>query len=175
MSAEGFRVRVAEVADLAGVVALERAIAEAPHWADAEYAAIVDSDKANADKADAGRTVDGAVRRCLFVAEAEARLLGFAVGKVIGSGADGVAELESVAVDEAVRRMGVGRALCEAVVAWCRVQGAAAVELEVRAGSGGAIALYSGLGFVAGGLRGGYYRDPVEDAVWMRLKLVEDD
>ena len=175
MSAEGFRVRVAEVADLAGVVALERAIEEAPHWAEAEYAAIVNADRANADKANADRAVDGAVRRCLFVAEAEARLLGFAVGKVIGSGADRVSELESVAVDGAARRMGVGSALCEAVVAWCLVQGAGAVELEVRAGSGGAIALYSGLGFVAGGRRGGYYRDPVEDAVLMRLKLVEDE
>jgi ribosomal-protein-alanine N-acetyltransferase len=170
MSDEGFRVRVAEVADLGRVVALEGAIEEAPHWAETEYAAIFNADKANVDRA-----VDGAVRRCLFVAEAEARLLGFAVGKLIGSGADGVAELESVAVDGAVRRMGVGRALCGAVVAWCRGQGVGAVELEVRAGSGGAIALYSGLGFVAGGRRGGYYRDPVEDAVLMRLKLVEDD
>ncbi len=41
MSAGGFRVRVAEAGDLAGVVALERAIAEAPHWAEAEYAAMV--------------------------------------------------------------------------------------------------------------------------------------
>jgi [ribosomal protein S18]-alanine N-acetyltransferase len=165
MSAEGFRVRVAEVADLAGVMALERSVAEAPHWGEAEYAAIVDVDRA----------VDGAVRRRLFVAETGARLVGFAVGKVIGSGADGVGELESVAVDGAMRRMGVGRALCGAVVAWCRGQGAGAVELEVRAGSGRAIALYSGLGFVAGGRRGGYYRDPVEDAVLMRLKLVEDN
>lgn len=126
MSAEGLRVRVAEVADLAGVVAMERAIEEAPHWAEAEYAAIVNSDRA----------VDGTVRRCLFVAEAEARLVGFAVGKVIGSGADGVAELESVAVDGAMRRTGVGKALCGAVVDWCRGQGAGAVELEVRAGAG---------------------------------------
>ena len=57
------------------MVALERGIAEAPHWAEAEYAAIVDGG-------------DGALRRCLLVAEGEGRLLGFAVGKVIGSGAD---------------------------------------------------------------------------------------
>jgi [ribosomal protein S18]-alanine N-acetyltransferase len=46
-----------------------------------------------------------------------------------------------------------------------------AVELEVRVGSGGAIALYVGLGFVVVGRRGGYYRGPVEDAVLMRLEL----
>jgi ribosomal-protein-alanine N-acetyltransferase len=159
MSVEGFRVRTAEMADLPGVVALEREIAEAPHWVEAEYAAIVRAG------------VDGSVRRCLLVAEAEGRLLGFAVGKVIGLGADGVAELESVAVEAAARRGGVGRALCRAVVAWCRGQGAAALELEVRAGSRGAIALYAGLGFVVAGRRAAYYREPVEDAVLMRLDL----
>jgi [ribosomal protein S18]-alanine N-acetyltransferase len=160
---EGFRVRVAEAADVVGVVALERAIVEAPHWAEAEYAAMVRADRA----------VDGAVRRCFFVAETEAegRLLGFAVGKVIGSNAGAVAELESVAVEAAARRCGVGRALCVAVSDWCREQGVAALELEVRAGSAGAIALYAGLGFVVAGRRAGYYREPVEDALLMRLDL----
>jgi ribosomal-protein-alanine N-acetyltransferase len=166
MSLEGFRIRAADVADLAGVVALERGIAEAPHWAEAEYSVIVNM--ANVDSA-----VDGAVRRCLLVAEVEGRLLGFAVGKVIGSGADGVGELESVAVDGFARRMGVGRELCRAVFRWCQGQGAAVVELEVRVGSGGAIALYTGLGFVVTGRRGGYYQRPVEDAVLMRLDLAK--
>jgi ribosomal-protein-alanine N-acetyltransferase len=164
MRVEGFRVRVAEVVDLAEVVALERGVAEAPHWAEAEYAAMVNAD----------RRVDGSMRRCFFVAEVEGRLLGFSVGKVIGLGAGAVAELESVAVDGSVRRLGVGRALCEAVVSCCRAQGAEALELEVRAGSDGAIALYTSLGFSATGRRGGYYLEPVEDAVLMRLNLVKD-
>jgi ribosomal-protein-alanine N-acetyltransferase len=163
MSAEGVRVRVAAAGDVAGVVALERGIVEAPHWPEAEYAGILNPDG----------DVDGLVTRCFFVAEAEGRLLGFAVGKVIGSGADGVGELESVVVDGAARRMGVGKALCGAVIAWCRGQGAGAVELEVRAGSGGAIALYRGLGFVVVGRRGEYYREPVEDALLMRLDLAK--
>jgi [ribosomal protein S18]-alanine N-acetyltransferase len=163
MSVAGFRVRVAGAADLAGVMSLERGIAEAPHWAEVEYAAIVD----------AAGDVDGAVRRCLLVAEMERRLLGFAVGKVIGWGTGGVGELESVAVDLAARRGGVGGALCRAVVAWCREQGAVSVDLEVRAESEGAIALYAGLGFVASGRRGWYYKDPAEDAVLMRLDLAK--
>jgi ribosomal-protein-alanine N-acetyltransferase len=114
------------------------------------------------------------VRRCFVVAEIGEKLLGFAVGKVILSAAgDGTGELESVAVDETARRRGVGRSLCEAVVDWSRGQGAAEIELEVRAGSAGAIALYAGLGFVVVGRRGGYYRDPDEDAVLMQLKLAE--
>jgi ribosomal-protein-alanine N-acetyltransferase len=61
--------------------------------------------------------------------------------------------------------------LCAAVVDWCGELGAAALELEVRAGSVGAIALYTGLGFVGIGRRAGYYREPVEDALLMRLDL----
>jgi [ribosomal protein S18]-alanine N-acetyltransferase len=155
-----FRIRVAEAADVAGVAALERGIAEAPHWAEAEYAAMVRADNA-------GR----AVRRGFVVAEAEGRLLGFAVGKVIGSDVEGVAELESVAVEASARRGGVGRALCAAVADWSRGYGVRALELEVRAGSAGAIALYAGLGFVVVGRRVGYYREPVEDALLMRLDL----
>jgi ribosomal-protein-alanine N-acetyltransferase len=168
MSGAAFRVRVARVADLTGVVAMERSIAEAPHWTDAEYAAIIA----------ANRSADGSVRRCLIVAEVEGGLLGFAVGKVIGfgsSGSKGVGELESVAVDTWVRRNGVGRGLCEAVIDWCRGQGAEGMELEVRAGSGGAIALYGGLGFVVVGRRRGYYRQPTEDALLMKLKLAGRD
>jgi ribosomal-protein-alanine N-acetyltransferase len=160
MRVGGFRIRVAEAADVAGVVALERGIAEAPHWAEGEYAAMVRADNAG-----------GSVRRCFFVAEAEGRLLGFAVGKVIGSDAEGVAELESVAVEESARRGGMGKALCAAVADWSRGQEVKALELEVRAGSAGAIALYGGLGFHVAGRRVGYYREPVEDAVLMRLNL----
>ena len=161
MSVAGFRIRTARVADLVGVVAIERGIPEAPHWAEVEYAAMVNADG----------DVDSRVRRCLLVAEAEGRIVGFAVGKAIGSGAGSMAELESVVVDAATRREGAGRALCEAVIAWCREKKVATVELEVRAGSLGAIALYTRLGFVAVGRRGGYYREPVEDAVMMRLDL----
>lgn len=162
MSVAVFRVRVGGADDLAGVVELERGIAEAPHWAEAEYAAIVNVDGGE----------DGGVRRCLMLAETIAgRLLGFAVGKVVGAGLDWVGEIESVAVDLAARRGGVGRALCEAVVGWCKQLGAGGIELEVRSGSVGAIALYVGLGFVSVGRRRGYYREPVEDALLMKLEL----
>jgi [ribosomal protein S18]-alanine N-acetyltransferase len=169
MSGDGVRVRVGVAPDLETVVALERAAVEAPHWGEAEYGGIVSSQEDTH-----GGEQGGGVRRCLFVAEAEGRLVGFAVGKVIGAGRDGVAEIESVAVEARARRGGVGRALCEAVMDWCRRQGAAVMELEVRAGSAGAIALYAGLGFAAVGLRRDYYGTPAEDALLMRLELGED-
>jgi ribosomal-protein-alanine N-acetyltransferase len=167
MSGAGLRIRVAGAADLARVVEMERTSTEAPHWAETEYAAIVGVNR-DVDGVDG---MDGMVKRRLLVAEAGERLVGFAVGKVVGSGEGSFAELESVVVEAAARRRGVGRALCEAVIAWCREQGAAGLELEVRAGSDGAVALYAGLGFTAVGRREGYYREPVEDAVMMRLEL----
>lgn len=146
-------VRAATANDLSAVIALERAVSEAPHWAERDYNDVLRGT---------------GVRRGLFVVDGEDTLDGFAVGKVIGAG---LAELESVAVRPGARRRGVGRALCDAVAAWCLEQGATMLELEVRAGSVGAAALYEDLGFVRVGLRRAYYRGPVEDAVLMRLRL----
>lgn len=156
-----FRVRQARASDLEAVIALERSVADAPHWTAAEYEAI---------GADAG----DALRRCLLVAEqfkGEPKdiLAGFAVGKLIGAGADAVAELESVVVAAKVRRAGIGRALCEEVIRWCRAAGATSIELEVRSANDGAIALYRDMGFVEEGRRRGYYRSPEDDAVLMRI------
>lgn len=153
MSAADVLVREARREDVEAVVAIERAIEEAPHWAEVEYAGIVDG---------------VGVRRRLVVAErVEAQLVGFAVGKVVGLEGDVVGELESIAVTREARRGGVGKVLCEAVLEWCEEQGAKVVELEVRSRSEGAIGLYRGLGFVSVGLRRGYYRGPVDDAVLM--------
>jgi ribosomal-protein-alanine N-acetyltransferase len=165
MSSARYWVRAGRVEDLIVVMRLEKATPEAPHWAESEYAAIVSADN----------SAEVSVRRRLFVAESEAGLLGFAVGKVLVSGTLRLAELESVAVSSLMRRAGVGRALCEAVIRWGWELGAEEMELEVRAGSVGAVALYRGLGFVAVGEREGYYRDPPEDALLMQLKLAGDE
>jgi ribosomal-protein-alanine N-acetyltransferase len=159
VSAGDVRVRVGVATDLGGVVGLERVTEHAPHWAVEEYAAIVSG--------------VGEVRRRLLVAEVGDELVGFAVGKVVRIGEERVAELESVAVKAEARRAGIGLRLCEAVIDWCRMEGAGAMELEVRAGSGGAVGLYQGLGFVGVGARRGYYRDPADDALLMRLDLAK--
>jgi ribosomal-protein-alanine N-acetyltransferase len=153
-------VRVAVAGDLAAVLDLERDVADAPHWGEAEYRAALDGGAVREG---------GMVLRCLLVVEREGRLVGYAVGKIC----DEVGDLESVAVVSTARRQGVGQALCEAVMAWCGEQGAKAMELEVRAGSAGAIELYESLGFVASGRRRGYYKGPVEDAVLMAMELRE--
>ena len=137
--------------------AATRTICGVRRWSEREYRAIISSWKA-----------DEAIRRCLFVVEAESGVLGFAVGSVFVAETRG--EIESVVVAASAQRRGVGRALCAAVADWCREQGAGRVELEVRAGSVGAIALYVGLGFVVSGRRLAYYAVPKDDAVLMVLE-----
>lgn len=159
-----FEIRTACVQDIERVFALERAIPEAPHWSRDEYAGLV------------GEDAPGAASRCLLVAEAvdndgTGYLAGFAVGKVIAMGTDSVGELESVVVAEDARRIGVGQALCEGIVGWCRNRRAQKVELEVRSKNYSAKRLYVRLGFVEEGLRRGYYQNPIDDAVLMRLHL----
>jgi ribosomal-protein-alanine N-acetyltransferase len=158
-ASRGWAIRRAVEAELAEVVLLERQTATAPHWAWADYAPMLGTGGA------------GSLRRNLFVA-AEGRVIsGFAVGKVLGAGRDAEAELESVVVRGDMRRQGLGSALCRAVMDWSRHEGAAAIGLEVRAGSAGALRLYGGLGFVAVGRRPHYYHEPTEDAVVMRCVL----
>lgn len=151
-------IRVATLDDVAAVVALERVVPTAPHWSEGEYVAIL------------GGGAEEFIRRCLLVAERGRELVGFAVGKVI---AGETGELESVVVRAGARREGVGRALCEAVIGWCDGEGAATVELEVRSANVAAVRLYEGLGLKKVGSRKDYYREPVDDAVLMRLLLAE--
>ncbi len=154
------QLRPAVAADLNAILALERATENAPHWPLASYAAVLD----------AGQEGTVAPRRCLIVAYYEAMLVGFAVG-LITPAPNRIAELESVVVASAARRAGLGRALCAAVLAWCRSHGATELVLEVRAASTGAIALYASLGFTETGRRPRYYHNPEDDALLMRLPL----
>lgn len=140
----GLVVRRAVAEDIDGVLRVERGASEAPHWDEARYRAMLQE-----------------ARRVLLVAVAEGRVVGFAVTAVVLE----EAELESIAVDAALRRGGVGKVLMSAVIGWARGRGAELMRLEVRVGNEAARGLYRGFGFVECGLRRGYYSEPVEDAV----------
>lgn len=148
-------VRRALAADLASILAIERVCAEAPHWSEELWVAVLAEEEG------------GESARVSFVSEGRNGVTGFAVVSCFC----GVAELESVAVAERVRREGVGRALCRAAMEWAQGSAAELIELEVRASSMGALALYRSLGFGEMGVRRRYYRDPVEDAVLMSASL----
>jgi [ribosomal protein S18]-alanine N-acetyltransferase len=158
-----FVVRVATPDEIDAVVALERATAFAPHWQREIYAEMA--------RAGGPDDAPGKLQRCLIVARDGGRITGFAVGHFNIVLPDS-AVLESVCVAPGLRRIGVGKALCNAVIQWCRGLGATEVALEVRASNAGAIALYKLLGFVEAGRRPRYYQDPQDDAVLMRLTLI---
>lgn len=157
-------IRSAIARDVEFVVALERRIDLAPHWRAEDYFASLHKHHASNVGNNAG------LKRCFFVAESTGSIVGFAVGKVV-LGHTAAAELETVAVADSSRRLGIGRALCAAVIDWAQEWNAKEMELEVRGESSGPIALYSSLGFLKKGWRAKYYRDPVDDAVLMRLDM----
>ena len=147
--------RAAMAADMSAILGIELASAEAPHWSEPVWESVL------------SKGVGGPVARACFVAEIDGHVHGFAVVSVAGT----EAELESVAVEPTVRRMGVGRALCSEVMVWARSRGAKRMGLEVRASSEGAAALYASLGFSEEGRRRGYYKEPIDDAVLMSMRL----
>lgn len=146
-----FRVRRSMPCDLPAVRSLAQQCQEAPRWSDAAWEEVFAA---------------GDGRRVCLVAETASGIAGFAVAHR----AVEPAELESVAVAPEMRRLGIGRALCEAAMSWCGER-MAAMELEVRASSEGALTLYTALGFREQGRRRSYYSDPVDDAVLMSARL----
>lgn len=99
----------------------------------------------------------------LFAAEYQGKLCGYAALRVLA----GEGEIQRIAVFPEYRRLGIGRKLMEAMVAFSESQGAPDMTLEVRAGNIPAITLYKSYGFAEEGLRKGYYHDPLEDALIM--------
>ncbi|MCC8022208.1 MAG: ribosomal protein S18-alanine N-acetyltransferase [Clostridiales bacterium] len=83
--------------------------------------------------------------------------------------------ITNVAVDEAVRRRGIGGALIQAAVGCMRAYQLDFLTLEVRAGNRAAQALYEKHGFRPVGRRKNFYTRPTEDAVLMTLERERDD
>ena len=83
-----------------------------------------------------------------------------AVGFVLARLAAGEAEILTIAVARACRRLGLGRRLMDAVLRELHSQRAEALFLEVDETNMPAIALYRRLGFDQVGRRDGYYSTP---------------
>ncbi|MBW7998116.1 MAG: ribosomal-protein-alanine N-acetyltransferase [Candidatus Glassbacteria bacterium] len=81
------------------------------------------------------------------------------------------AELGNIAVSSACQGQGVGRCLMDITMRACRRQNVESLFLEVRSSNSRAVELYEHYGFSSIGLRPGYYSDPREDALIMKLKL----
>ncbi len=83
--------------------------------------------------------------------------------------------INSVAVEEALRRKGVARRLLDYVLRLSAASGARSATLEVRESNEGGRRLYESLGFKVEGVRRGYYQDPKEDAVILWHRNLDQD
>ncbi len=73
----------------------------------------------------------------------------------------------NLAVDPDFRRRGIGRRLLERLFADTAEDPSRGYTLEVRVSNGAAVRLYEEIGFLAAGIRRGYYTDNREDALIM--------
>lgn len=102
-----------------------------------------------------------------LIAEEGLDLVGYLVGRAVaGSG-----EILNLAIAPEHRRRGHAKRLLEAGLLALAARGATEAYLEVRASNLEAQALYAADGFVQVGVRRGYYRLPVEDALVLRRAI----
>lgn len=150
------RIRSMIPADLDRVLEIAGGLKQAPQWPRSAYLAALDP--------------EGAPPRIALVAEEPAppaAVAGFAVAGLLLP----QAELEIIAVASEAQRRGLAGQLFQALAAELARAGVSEIILEARASNQPALGLYQRLGFTEAGRRPGYYHDPLEDAVLMRLGL----
>lgn len=141
------RIRRGTPADAPALVAIERR-AFADPWSEPSF-----------------RDALGAAWSFGLVAEVDDEVAGYLVAREAG----GSGEILNLAVDPARRRTGIAQTLLDAGLGALRRRGAEEIFLEVRESNLAAQALYLGAGFRPVGQRAGYYRNPMEDALVLRL------
>ena len=143
--------------DVPALIALEKQAATAAHWSPEQYEAVFSSEE---------------LARFAFVIEdsrlEDSRVQGFIVGRAVSEDW----EIENIAVAGVARRRGLGTRLLEEFIDLARGRGAQSVFLEVRESNRAARRLYEKYAFVEAGRRRHYYREPEEDAMVYRLRLV---
>lgn len=154
-SSREIKVRQMTDADLDTVMEMAARTDHAPLWSRQAYETALDP--------------DAQLGRVALIAEdnRSGAVAGFVVARITPP----EAELESIVTAVPHQRRGVARTLFSALQGHLRGHGASAVVLEVRVGNREAQGFYRFLGFAEEGRRPGYYADPVEDAVLMRLRL----
>lgn len=145
------RVRKMEVRDIEAVLAIQSRCPEIAQWSAGSYRRVAVGEMAG------------------WIVEDQGAIAGFLVARELVR----ETEILNFAVRADVRRQGIGARLIDAAIEWSRGLGAEKAILEVRASNEGAIRFYERHGFVVTGRRAKYYAEPVEDALLLRLELVE--
>jgi len=144
-------VRRMAASDLDRVMGIALGEKNAPQWTRAMYMAALDP-----------RSVP---KRVALVAVALEAVAGFAVARLTAS----EAELETIVTASAFQRRGVARRVFGDLCLELGQFGVHEIFLEVRESNRPAKGLYQALGFLEIARRRGYYTDPIEDALQMRL------
>lgn len=138
-------IRTMRPEDLSDVAELEKKIFSKP-W----------SEQGFADSLGQGQT-------CYLVACVDGKIAGYCGFLQVLDEAD----ITNVAVDEAFRKRGVGKAMLTELLKLGQERGVTGFTLEVRESNLPAQALYESLGFSACGIRKNFYDSPKENAVIM--------
>lgn len=144
-------IRDAALADIAAVAALEAELFGSDAWS----ADIVREE------------LTGERRRYIVLVDESDAIRGYAGVLVVATDGD----IQTIAVDPALRGAGHGRALMNELLDEADRRGASQVFLDVRADNPPARGLYLSLGFVEIGVRPGYYQPEGVDAIVMQLQL----
>jgi ribosomal-protein-alanine acetyltransferase len=143
-------IRSATNSDLPTILTIERASPAAAHWGDSEYRLAIDSP-----------------HRLVLVADIDSGIVGFLVALTAIS----EWELENIAVTPDSRRIGIGRALMNALIEAARTARATEIRQEIRASNQPAQRLAQSCGFLQQGRRAAYYQEPVEDAILLHFVI----
>ncbi len=81
-------------------------------------------------------------------------------------------EIARIAVDEKVRRQGVGRGLLDFVCECCKIKNVYRLLLDVRESNESARRFYRQYGFTVDGVRKNFYDQPKENAVLMSKNIL---
>ena len=155
MTIPDLNVRPFEPADAEAAVELGKSLGLS-QWTVADY-------RDELRRADAG----------MLAAVKGANVVGFIVGRRVPGSTHGRvdAEIYNIGVNPRFQRSGTGSALMLEFLSQCREAGVRDVWLEVRATNEVAVRFYRKFGFAPYAVRPGFYRDPPEDGVVMRLTL----
>lgn len=85
----------------------------------------------------------------------------------------GIADIMDVAVYKDFRRQGIGEALIEKLIEYCKNEDISEINLEVRISNDAAQSLYKKMGFIEVGQRPNYYENR-ETAILMKKILTEE-
>ncbi len=155
-------VRSAQKSDIPAVGLIERDSFGDP-WGSREFATALNSPHTIfliGEEASMGE--DGST-----AARVSRKLVGYAIAQCVAD----ESEILNLAVQREHRGQGIGGSLLDAALAEALSRGAAQVWLEVRESNRSARKLYQSRGFDEVSRRHGYYRNPVEDALVLRLAL----